>query len=186
MQRLCFKFYLKHWVVPQAVLGFTTVIQLVLTWELVVSHILPGNNPPAPFLLAEPPNEQILCTHAQTFSLSPNKRDLLKNKGAHQSHKDIVQQGTGLQPLQLMAATEKRCVPISGKLFCQNDSEKLEPHAEIFSLLSCSMHTSETTRDRYRHTNAGNETCEVDWGQLCSRLCLSEDLKTERTKIQHG
>ena len=57
MQRLCFKFYLKHWVVPQAVLGFTTVIQLVLTWELVVSHILPGNNPPAPFLLAEPPNE---------------------------------------------------------------------------------------------------------------------------------
>ena len=82
-----------------------------------------------------------------------------------------------------MAATEKRCVPISGKLFCQSDIEKLALQAEISSLLSCSTHTSETTRDRRRHTSVGDETCEAHWGQLCSILCLSEDLETERNRM---
>lgn len=59
--------YLKHWVIPQTVLGFASVIQLVLTRELVVSHILSGNYPPAPLLLPKPADKQILCKKHGSF-----------------------------------------------------------------------------------------------------------------------
>ena len=57
---------LKDWVIPQAVLGFAAVIQLVLTWELIVSHILASHNSPAPFFVTQPTNEQVLCMSGQT------------------------------------------------------------------------------------------------------------------------
>ena len=72
---------------------------------------------------------------------------------------------------------------MESQIFCQSDIEKLALQAEIFSLMSCSSHTSETSRDRRGHTSVGDETCEAHWGQLCFRLCLSEDLETERNRM---
>lgn len=60
---LCFPeiSHLEDRVVPQAVLSFPMVKQLVLVGELVVCHILACHDAPAPFLLAQPPNEYAFC-----------------------------------------------------------------------------------------------------------------------------
>lgn len=49
--------YLEDWIIPQAVLGFAPVVQLVLTWKLVIGNILASNDPPAPLLLWQPAYE---------------------------------------------------------------------------------------------------------------------------------
>lgn len=83
-----------------------------------------------------------------------------------------------------MAATEKNYASFSEEVFCQNDTEEYSAYSSGVSLFAHASDIARGNSKSGRHVSAGSPTCEVHWGQLCSRLYVSHrDLKTERDSI---